>query len=122
MSLNCGCRGVCASWLLLHDSVDLARFRMERTVRVLVLASPSLKVPSYSIVRVASNAAHRADIVFRKTRFGSSVDTAKGGEDDGEEASESGLQLSLRLSEVCLIDAQGASAIRANTKALFEPN
>ena len=60
--------------------------------------------------------------MFRKTRFVSSVDTAKGGEDDGEEASESGLQLSLRLSEVCLIDAQGASVIRANTKALFEPN
>ena len=60
--------------------------------------------------------------MFRKTRFVSWVDTAKGGENDGEEASESGLQLSLRLSEVCLIDAQGAPVIRADTKALFEPN
>ena len=60
--------------------------------------------------------------MFCKTRLVSSVDTTKGGEDDCEEASESGLQLSLRLSEVCRIDAQGVSVIRANTKALFEPN
>ena len=79
-------------------------------------------MPSDSIVRVASNAAHRADIVFCKTRLVSSVDTTKGGEDDCEEASESGLQLSLRLSEVCRIDAQGVSVIQVNTKALFEPN
>ena len=79
-------------------------------------------MPSDNIVRVASNAAHRADIVFCKTRLVSSVDTTKGGEDDCEEASESGLQLSLRLSEVCRIDAQGVSVIRANIKALFEPN
>ena len=79
-------------------------------------------MPSDNIVRVAPNAAHRADIVFCKTSLVSSVDTTKGGEDDCEEASESGLQLSLRLSEVCLIDAQGAPVIRADTKALFEPN
>ena len=60
--------------------------------------------------------------MFCKTRLVSSVDTTKGGEDDCEEASESGLQLPLGLSEVCRIDAQGVSAIRANTKALFEPN
>ena len=79
-------------------------------------------MPNDNIVRVASNAAHKAEIVFYKTRLVSLVDTAKGGEDDCEEASESGLQLSLRLSEVCRIDAQGVSVIRANTKALFEPN
>ena len=60
--------------------------------------------------------------MFRRTRFVSSVDTAKGGENDGEEASESGLQLLLRLSEGCLIDAQGAPIILAGTVALFEPN
>ena len=79
-------------------------------------------MPNDNIVGVASNAAHRADIVFCKTRLVSSVDTTKGGEDDCEEASESGLQLSLRLSEVCRIDAQVVSVIRGNTKALFEPN
>ena len=56
--------------------------------------------------------------MFRKTRFVSSVDTAKGGENDGEEASESGLQLLRWLSEVCLIDAQGAPVILADAKAL----
>ena len=78
--------------------------------------------PSDRIVSVASNAAHRADIVFCKTRFISSDDTTKGGEDDCEEASESGLQLPLRLSKVYRIDAQGVSVIQVNTKALFEPN
>ena len=79
-------------------------------------------MPSDRIVSVASNAAHRADIVFCKTRLVSSVDTTKGGEDDCEEASESGLQLSHRLSEVYQIDVQGDSVIQVNTKALFEPN
>ena len=79
-------------------------------------------MPSDGIVSVAYNAAHRADIVFCKTRLVSSDDTTKGGEDDCEEASGSGLQLSLRISEVCRIDAQGVSIIEVNTKALFEPN
>ena len=79
-------------------------------------------MPSDRIVNVASNAAHKADIVFCKTRLVSSVDTTKGGEDDCEEASESGLQLSHRLSEVYRIDVQGVSVIQVNIKALFEAN
>ena len=79
-------------------------------------------MPSDRIVSVASNAAHRADIVFCKTRLVSSVDTTKGEDEDCEEASESGLQLSLRLSEVYRIDAQGVSVIQVDIKALFEPN
>ena len=73
------------------------------------------------IVSVASNKLHKADIVFCKTRFRSSDDTAKGGEDDCEEASESGLQLLYRLSEVYRIDVSDVSVIQDNIKAL-EPN
>ena len=79
-------------------------------------------MPSDRIVSVASNAAHRADIVFCKTRLVSSDDTTKGGEDDCDEASESGLQLSHRLSEVYRIDVRGDSVIQVSIKALFEPN
>ena len=79
-------------------------------------------MPSDRIVSVAFHAVHRADIVFCKTRLVSSDDTTKGGEDDCEEASESGLQLSHRLSEVYRIDVQGDSVIQVNIKALFEPN
>ena len=78
-------------------------------------------MPSDGIVSVASNAVHKADIVFCKTRFISSDDTTKGGEDDCEEASESGLQLLHRLSEVYRIDVSDVSIIQDNFKAL-EPN
>ena len=67
------------SWSLLRENVDLARFLMDWAVRVPVLASLALRVPSDRIVSVASNAVHKAEIVFCKTRFISSDDTVKGG-------------------------------------------
>ena len=121
MCFSSGKHEVFESWSLLRESVDLVRFLMDWAVRVLVLASQTLWVPSDRIVSVASDAVHKADIVFCKTRFISSDDTVKGGEDDCEEASESGLQLLHRLSEVYRIDVSGVSVIQDNIKAL-EPN
>ena len=121
MCFSCGKHEVFESWSLLRENVDLACFLMDWAVRVPVLASQALWVPSDRIVSVASNAVHKAEIVFCKTRFISSDDTVKGGEDDCEEASESGLQLLHRLSEVSRIDVSDVSVMHDNFRAL-EPN
>ena len=119
------------SWSLLRESVDLARFLMDWAVRVPVLAS--LASLADMIVSVASNAVHKAEIVFCRTRFISSDDTVKDGaavaasyprdaeSSDCEEASESGLQLMHRLFEVSRIDVSDVSVIHDSFRAL-EPN
>ena len=118
------------SWSLLRESVDLVRFLMDWAVRVLVLASQTLWVPSDRIVSVASNAVHKAEIVFCNARFISCDDTFKGEaaaaasvlrdaeSSDCEEASESGLQLLHRLFEVSRIDVSDVSVIHDSFRAL----
>ena len=86
-----GCLEVCVSWLLLLDDVELATFLLGCIICLPFLVSSMLGAHWYRIVRVASSAAHKATVVFCRTWFVSSVDTVWGGEDDGEEASESGL-------------------------------
>ena len=79
------------SWLLQLDDVELAPFLLGCTVCLPFLVTSMLGTRWYRIVRIASSVTHKATAVCCKTWFVSSVDTVWGGEDDGEEASESGL-------------------------------
>ena len=78
-------------WLQRLDCVGLAPLLLGCTACLLLPVTSLLGARWCKIVRVASSAVHRASAVYCKTLFTSSIDTVQGGEEDGEEASESGL-------------------------------